>query len=716
VVVDGANLGAVASHDFTNVTAGHTIAAYFSINAYTISASASAGGSISPSGSVSVNHGANQSFSVTPNGGYHIDSVVVDGANLGAVASHNFTNVTAGHSIAAYFSINAYTISASASAGGSISPSGSVSVNHGASQSFSVTPNGGYHIDSVVVDGANLGAVASHDFTNVTAGHTIAAYFSVDAFTITASASAGGSISPSGAVGVGSGANQSFTISPDAGYHVDSVVVDGANLGAVASHSFNNVSANHAIHAWFSINMHAIEATASAGGSITPAGTVMVANGGSQAFTMTPDSGYAIDSVLVDGAFAGNVSPYTFTAVTGPHAIHAVFVQSTYTYEGAPEWNLLSVPLRVPDNRTATLFPLAAAPVYTFGVNGYEIADSVDEGSGYWVKLSETQQLTIAGHPIRVDTIVVRPRWNIVGSVAAPVAVEDIVHDPPNNAITAFFGYEDGYSIADSILPGRAYWVKTAAAGSFTLDGTAASPAPKSGSRPSTSAELAGFNRLDFTPVATGLRPAPRSRGLWFGTDPDGAIDIARYELPPQPPAGAFDARFGSQASLAIVPGGMTDGWEIPLSVTARGAEVDLSWTVRNGDGLLYELVGRKGTSVTFRRSISGDGTARIAISDGTSYALAAATIPSEFSLAQNYPNPFNPATTISFELPAESRVRLEVYNTLGQVVATLIGGEMRTAGGHTVEFDAAGLPSGVYFYRIHAGSFTAMHKMVLMK
>jgi hypothetical protein len=48
--------------------------------------------------------------------------------------------------------------------------------------------------------------------------------------------------------------------------------------------------------------------------------------------------------------------------------------------------------------------------------------------------------------------------------------------------------------------------------------------------------------------------------------------------------------------------------------------------------------------------------------------------------------------------------------------VTTLIGDEMRTAGGHTVEFDAAGLPSGVYFYRIHAGSFTAMQKMVLMK
>ncbi len=147
---------------------------------------------------MNVNYGANQSFSISPSIGYHIDSVVVDGVNLGTVASHDFNNVTANHSIDAYFSIDVFTVTATASAGGRISPAGAVNVNYGANQSFSVTPNTGYHIDSVVVDGVNLGAVASHDFNNVTANHTIDAYFSIDVFTVTATASAGGSISPSG--------------------------------------------------------------------------------------------------------------------------------------------------------------------------------------------------------------------------------------------------------------------------------------------------------------------------------------------------------------------------------------------------------------------------------------------------------------------------------------------------------------------------------------
>ena len=130
---------------------------------------------------------SNQSFSITPNTGYHIDSVIVDGASQGPVPSFTFTNVTASHTIRAVFAINQFTIAATAGANGAISPSGSVIVNYGANQSFTITPNTGYHIDSVVVDGSNQGPNPSYTFTAVTAGHTIAAYFSIDRFTISAS-------------------------------------------------------------------------------------------------------------------------------------------------------------------------------------------------------------------------------------------------------------------------------------------------------------------------------------------------------------------------------------------------------------------------------------------------------------------------------------------------------------------------------------------------
>ncbi|TVQ09327.1 MAG: T9SS C-terminal target domain-containing protein [Balneolaceae bacterium] len=84
--------------------------------------------------------------------------------------------------------------------------------------------------------------------------------------------------------------------------------------------------------------------------------------------------------------------------------------------------------------------------------------------------------------------------------------------------------------------------------------------------------------------------------------------------------------------------------------------------------------------------------------------------------LEQNYPNPFNPTTKIGFELPNADVVTLEVYNMLGQKVAELLKNTMMGSGRHTVEFNASGLPSGVYLYRLNTNTFSESRKMMLIK
>jgi hypothetical protein len=99
---------------------------------------------------------------------------------------------------------------------------------------------------------------------------------------------------------------------------------------------------------------------------------------------------------------------------------------------------------------------------------------------------------------------------------------------------------------------------------------------------------------------------------------------------------------------------------------------------------------------------------------------FASAVLPESYRLAQNYPNPFNPSTNINFDLPEPAPVSLQIYNSIGQLVSTLIN-EQRPAGYHSVVWNGSDdsghlLPSGVYFYRINAGNFVESRKMMLVK
>ncbi len=149
---------------------------------HTISASAGANGSIYPEGDTAVLEGSNQTYTITPDAGYHIKDVLIDDQSVGALESYQFTNVTADHSIVASFEADEvyYTITASAGSNGTISPDGASEVLKGGNQIYTIAANDGYHVKDVLVDGQSVGAVVRYDFTNVMADHTISATFEED--------------------------------------------------------------------------------------------------------------------------------------------------------------------------------------------------------------------------------------------------------------------------------------------------------------------------------------------------------------------------------------------------------------------------------------------------------------------------------------------------------------------------------------------------------
>ena len=89
--------------------------------------------------------------------------------------------------------------------------------------------------------------------------------------------------------------------------------------------------------------------------------------------------------------------------------------------------------------------------------------------------------------------------------------------------------------------------------------------------------------------------------------------------------------------------------------------------------------------------------------------------VPESFSLQQNYPNPFNPSTKITFSVPQSGFTTLSVYNLLGEKVATLLSQEL-SAGKYTIDFNASNLSTGVYFYNLDSGDFSAIKKMIILK
>jgi hypothetical protein len=142
-------------------------------------------------------------------------------------------------------------------------------------------------------------------------------------------------------------------------------------------------------------------------------------------------------------------------------------------------------------------------------------------------------------------------------------------------------------------------------------------------------------------------------------------------------------------------------------SVGNSTTRTDYAWTDESGlnEGRTYEYTLNAVDLAGNRHHL---GTRRVTIS-------AADAVAGEFALEQNYPNPFNPVTTISFSLAERSLVKLAVYDLAGREVAGLLN-EERDAGKYAVIFDAGALPTGVYFYRLQAGSFAAVRKLILMK
>jgi len=357
---------------------------------------------------------------------------------------------------------------------------------------------------------------------------------------------------------------------------------------------------------------------------------------------------------------------------------------------------MVSIPGLHPTNQdVSTWWSGLTGNVFKFS-GGYQVVTNAMTGEGYWMKHSGSNEydtgdewpasgIIIVSH----DPIIALEGWNMIGGYEFNALVTGIYTDPPGIKEGSVWGYANGYQVANELVPGYGYWIKLSGDGSIIL-----SSALSKGAEQIVDYLNDDWGRIIFTDN-TGRRYTLYAV--------KGEVNLNEYELPPMPPAGMFDIRYSSDRiaediNSSIKPIDMT-GIEYPLTVKVENMDIRLQ--DETGNEIDKNL--KAGEEITISNNLINK------------LMVSTELIPDKYLLYQNYPNPFNPSTTIKFALPQDSKVNLTVFNILGERVVQLTDQEMK-AGYHQIKFDASTFASGVYLYRIKAGDFVDVKKMMMIK
>jgi len=372
---------------------------------------------------------------------------------------------------------------------------------------------------------------------------------------------------------------------------------------------------------------------------------------------------------------------------TNPDGVSAVL---------AGGWNMVSVPMIRINYSVRSIFPGASGGL-TYAYSGsYKAVDTLRVGQGYWAKFQSPGTQLISGSAVPAITVTLEKGWNMIGSVGHPVSV------PTGGIISgAFFEYSTGYSPATMILPGKGYWVNAKEAGSIELGPAAASRA--------ISDDFKAFSKIVITDRNGGAQT------LYF-TKESGMISPEIYEMPPLPPEGIFDARFAGGRMIETYPPQNAGSLQYPVKLQSPAYPLIISYSLNEVSGNGFTLEEKRQGRTIAVHPMKDEGKIIIGAGDENTLALKiAAGVPSVFALGQNYPNPFNPSTSISFDIPVKCPISLKVYDILGREVMTVAEGEFE-AGSYTLRADFSNEASGLYLYRLKAGSFTDVKKLLVTK
>ncbi|HTY35564.1 MAG TPA: T9SS type A sorting domain-containing protein, partial [Bacteroidota bacterium] len=495
-------------------------------------------------------------------------------------------------------------------------------------------------------------------------------------------------------------------------------------------------------------------------GSISPAGVVSVAYDSAQAFSITPEVGYAVDSLVVDGSYAGAPTSYTFSHVTAAHSIAVTFKVAaaynvsyrSFTY---PEL-IVKTSLKKKAVHSLWEFKIKNSSVTTLSEINIQFKNDVLQiiSSGSLVPSGSKKLWKFSGLFAANDSVVIRGQcvkampqqikklWLGPGTTKVPTITilpsYQLIQLPmPNLANVREDAYKRGALGPTGFIVGKVTplvadygWVRMKKANDM-YNSLIYKNVTHTGA-------AHGFDKFDntkkFVKEQSSLSPVKQNNKLFadlltlkfnIALSARGITQPGFGELQLALPGNPFDtwlvkaiANQGDQVmTFYRIDSNYYKGLDttiVKINEAFSGAMDTTNWS----DSLEIKGV-RPLIDVSYLQS-SGVMPERIQPD-----AVVAEQVPEGFSLQQNYPNPFNPSTTIEFTLSMPAVVTLKVYDILGREVATLLDNAQLEDGDQEVQFNALNLATGPYFYRITANgrdeegnlrSFTSVKKMMLMK
>jgi hypothetical protein len=431
-------------------------------------------------------------------------------------------------------------------------------------------------------------------------------------------------------------------------------------------------------------------------------GTASKANG---IIIYTPEERYAgqdtLEYVIQDGQ-GGRSRARVIVTVSEPPPIE-LDVSIT------ADWNLVGVPLTVEDSSYQALFSdvsITSLPLVFQG--SYDETSTLMAGKGYWVETDASETQVLQGKPINAIQLDLRKGWNLISGPSCTLPVEAIVDTARSINPGTLYAYRGGYLSSDTLRPGAGYWLHARSASSVTLD---CSTVPSAD-------QTTNHNRGQVSHDQGHLiirSGASKRQVLYFGAKQEGTSSISA-EMPPKPPASAFDARFeGGQRVIESQEG------FIELQAPTYPVNIELAARPQGTSSQTYVLEELIHDEVVAQHDLTQGRTVSVENSSVKRLRLQSkADRPDAFTLRGNYPNPFQRTTTIAMDLPESAKVSVTVFDVLGRRVMTLSEQTLYAGSGVTLPLDATQLASGMYIYRLRAEmtsrTVTKIGRMIVAK